>query len=698
MNLTDDKCLLPANSKRTVRLPPAARQDLLGKSYANLLRCSNLTQADAAPDGQKLINDGFSSANGMNWVTDIFAEGVSGSQTFNRQDLQDVLDAHRKTPFDVLVIHDLSRLTRGGPRHGSVVEDMFRKAGIKVVSSTDFIPDTPEGEVVKAVKHYANQLQARSISLAVARGLSQSLAKNNRPAAGRNPYGLDREYLGPDGTPRLVVRWEGRTQLWLNPTTLDPIGERVRPPKLSKDELKRLKRKKDRIFKGYTKQADETSRLVRGSDARHDVLVWMFTAYDVWKWGYHRIAQHLNQVMRIPSPDGDQWVLRSVKGVLFNPIYLGIEVRHRWTGSLYNMVTETGTMAVQVDQDQLEREGRTSVPQTERPRGDWRLVDVPHLKDVLPNPMREIAAERIMRQFDTTIPPHPRKGKALHTGEGRHKQLNSPFLLTHILRSKQTDHPMRGELINKKLVGGRKTQYRYYFDGGAALRGEKGLHIRRMPADSLEQAVVGVIRQVLNDADEVQERVRSSVAALLSEQPDERPKRDVLLAEQEDLSGRLRQAYKLLGKRGVEVLEAEIAKDTARLEAVTKELKTLDRSYRSEQINAEEVTKGIAQRVQETLKGLAKMPNAEMKQLLAAMVDGLRVDLETGELDFAVVLTDWMQPPQMASESDTKVRLDCPLPWPSSAEANANLPKLLLSRWSCQLAQKRCYQCSRRAA
>lgn len=699
MKLTSEIKVVVDGSKRTVRLPTAARPDLQGKRYVNLLRCSNLPQADTSPGGQKLINDGFCSANGMIWVSDFYAEGVSGSQTFNRQDLQEVLDAHRENPFDVVVVHDLSRLTRGGIRHGNVVEDMFRKAGLRVVSSTDFIPDGPEGDLIKSVKHYANQLQARSISLAVARGLSQSLAKNNRPAAGRNPYGLDREYLGPGNTPRMVVRWEGRTQVWLKPGTEERVGERSRPPKLEKAEHGKRRSKRSRIFKGYVKQADETSRLVLGSKIRHDLLVWMFTAYDVWKWGYHRIAQHLNEVMDARSPDGDQWVLKTVKSILFNPIYLGVEVRHRWTGSLYNMVTEAGTVAVQVDQDELEKEKRTSVPHTERPRDDWRLVDVPHLKDVLPSPLREIVAERIMRQLDPNTPAHQRKGKALHTGQGRHKQLDSPFLLTHVLHSKQTKHSMRGETVNKKLLHG-KSQYRYYFDGGAAIRAETGLNTRRIPSEPVEQAVIGVIERVFKDSTAVEERVEAAAALLLEDQPDDQQQRQqvALVAEQKVISNRMKAAYMLLGGDGSEAVEEQMTTDSARLAEVKKQLKVLDRVHQPQQIDVKQVTSNVVKRLDRLAEGLSAMPNAEMKQLLAAMLEDMEIDLATGELSFSVVLTDWMQPPPVDPKGDVEVRLDPPRPWSSAVEANPDYPRLVLSQWSCQSVKRKCYECSRRAA
>jgi DNA invertase Pin-like site-specific DNA recombinase len=684
-------------TKRTIRSPAVARPDLKGKRYANLIRCSDLGQADTSPDGQKQINDAFASLNDMEWVEDFFAEGVSGSQTFNRQDLQDVLELQRQRPFDVVIVHDLSRLTRGGIRHGNVVEDMFKKAGLKVVSSTDFIPEGPEGELIKSVKHYANQLQARSISLAVARGLSQSLAKNNRPASARNPYALDREYVGPDGTPRMLVRWEGRTQLWLKPGSEDKVGERTRPPKLSKAEAKQQKRKRHRIFRGYVKQADETSRLVRGAKGVHEALVWMFNAYDVWKWGYHRIAQHLNFVTRVPAPEGGDWGITSVKNVLFNPIYLGVEVRHRWTGSLYNVVTDTGTLAVQVDQDELEKEGRTSVPQTERPRDEWRLVDIQRLKDVLPSSLRELAAERIMRCFDPATPPHPKKGKVLHTGEGRLKQLDSPFLLTNLLHSKQTKHSMRGESAHRKLVSGRK-EYRYYFDGGAAMRAEKGLTIRRILAEPIERAVLGVIGEVLRDSDVIRDRVKTVVTRLIQDTPDDQHDRAALLAERDAIVRRMQQAYRLLGANGAEVIEEEMAVDNSRLADVKGKLKSLERITPSPDLNVDQVAEETVSRLRAMSEGFAELPNAELKQLLRSMLDSLTVDLATGDFEMSVVLTDWMPPSSIQRLNEEGFRFDSSQSSLWVAETNRGFPRVLLSQWTCQKANKKCYECSRLAA
>ena len=70
--------------------------DLAGLRYVNLLRCSNVSQVDTSPEGQKHINDIFGKLHGMVWVADVSAEGVSGSQTFNRQDIKELVEFQKK--------------------------------------------------------------------------------------------------------------------------------------------------------------------------------------------------------------------------------------------------------------------------------------------------------------------------------------------------------------------------------------------------------------------------------------------------------------------------------------------------------------------------------------------------------------------------------------------------------------------------
>lgn len=700
-----------ANNSHDSSLPPdhfptwgQPRPDLEGKLYVNLMRCSNLSQSDTSPEGQKRINDAFASLCHMKHVADLSAEGVSGSQTFNRQDINDILELHRQKPFDVLLIHDYSRLTRGGIRHGNTVEDRLLKAGIQIVSTTDLIPETPEGDLIKSVKHYSNQLQARGISLAVARGLHQSLQKFSRPAAARTPFALDRLYVAPDGTPRMLIRWLGLVQQWLRPGTFEQVGQRVKQPTERRRDPRtgRIIKRRQRVrFRGYIKQDDESSRLVPGAPELVAVLVWMFTAHYLWRWGYHRIAQDLNQRC-VPSPQGSRWALTSVRNILRNPIYLGVEIRHRWSKALYNRLGGEGPVPVVVNQDKLEKEKRESVPQVELPREAWELVDVPQLKDLLPEPLRSTVMKELMELYAEDRVPHPKKGQP------RQRHANSPFLLTGALCSKQSGHPMRGELAIKKLVAGPK-KMRYYFDGGAAVYGEKGLAIRRLRAEPLEKAVLGVLQQVLADSPRVLASIREEVAKVATGEPDD-DRQATLEAERDEIKVRIRAAYKRLGKAGAETVEEEMEADQKRLDRIAQELVTITAHQPANPVDIEGVSKLVAERLGRMRQDFSGLSNAQLKDLIAAMVQGMCVDLLTEELTFTVVLPAGMTMPDSHSaagdtpasasgtDEESEVRLKNRLPWSLISETNPENGSgmvIPVGHWTCKKPSKNCYACSR---
>lgn len=448
-----------------------------GRGYINLLRCSSLRQADTSPDSQKVINDAFAQSLGMIYVDDYYAEGVSGSKTFNRKDIQELLSRkHEQDDFDVIVVHDYSRLTRGGIRHGAVVEDELKKAGIDIICSTETIPAGPEGDLIKSIKHYSNQLQARSISLAVARGLGHALQQQRRPGASRTPYGLDRLYRDEHGTPTMLIRWDGLEQQWITPD-IDgkPLKVVNRRRKLARSERVNHASGRKYRFVGYSKAKNETSELVVGAKDRVDTVMFIYRAYDIMGWGYDRIVGQLNR-RNVPAPEGGRWTLRTVRGILRNPIYLGIEVRHRWTAALYHKLSEVGPIPVNVDQDKLAAEGRTSVPTRERPRDEWVLVDMPGLKDILPPDIRSVAENRLAELYVKNRKPHPKIGVPIHVGsEARHRLLNSPFLLSRLLREEKTGTPFRGETVKKTLAHGRIKHYRYYFNGRTFIYGSAAL-------------------------------------------------------------------------------------------------------------------------------------------------------------------------------------------------------------------------------
>ncbi|MGC4033599.1 MAG: recombinase family protein [Tepidisphaeraceae bacterium] len=630
------------------------RHDLIGKRYLSLLRCSSVSQSDTSPDGQKEANDAYAAMQQMRWAGyDYYAEGVSGSQTFNRADIDEILTLkNTRNDFDVVVVFEYGRATRGGIRHGNVIEDAFKKAGIELISSTELIPDGPLGDLIKSVKHFSNQQQAFNISKSVARGLAQSLAKSSRPAAGRTPYGLDRLYVGPDGVERTLIRWDGPVQLRLDPTTGNEISRSVRQPTRKPRKKGQPPQQNKRVtrFTGYKKQDDERSMFVPGANLAHQTVVEIWRMYYVQNIGVHRIIRHLRQ-RGISSPSGGDWNMTSVHNILWNFIYLGVEVRHRFTKALYHQLGPDGPIAVNVDQDQLQQDGRISVPQKERPRDEWVLVDQPLLREFLPEEIRRAALPYIQKRYDKDAV----TAKQAERSKKKNKHDDNPYVLSHLLHSKQTGHPMRGDTSARKLVGRRKS-YRYYFDYSSASKALNGLVARRIPAEPIEEAVIPVVFKTLLDQDWVIDRVRQHIESIEDSTPDVDQQRTALENEKAEITQRLKRVHKTSQSLSDEDLEAIVSDDNLRLSAIRRELERLSQKQAQKPPTADEAVASVVERLMALPTDWKSWPSHLLKDFLKSVVSNLQIDLETLEVSMHVCVPT--------------VRVDFTSAWPSSPDTN----------------------------
>ena len=89
---------------------------LQGRRYVSLVRCSTDEQADTSPADQAAVLRAFGDEHGMVHAgDDVVLEGVSGSMPGNRDDIARIVARKQaRDDFDVLLVQDTSRLTRGG--------------------------------------------------------------------------------------------------------------------------------------------------------------------------------------------------------------------------------------------------------------------------------------------------------------------------------------------------------------------------------------------------------------------------------------------------------------------------------------------------------------------------------------------------------------------------------------------------------
>src|SRR3974377_1381347 len=94
------------------------RKNLRGKRYIGLARCSSPGQVDTRIDKQLRLIENFGREQGMHCV-DRITLGVTGSVPGARSDLDELVQRKKdQDDFDIVVVQDLSRLTRSGGAHG----------------------------------------------------------------------------------------------------------------------------------------------------------------------------------------------------------------------------------------------------------------------------------------------------------------------------------------------------------------------------------------------------------------------------------------------------------------------------------------------------------------------------------------------------------------------------------------------------
>ena len=494
-----------------------------------------------------------------------------------------------------------------------------------------------------------------------------------------------------DGTARTLIRWQGLDQLRLDPETKREISRATRPPTRSARRKGQPRRPRERRarFVGYRKQDDEKSLLVPGSAAARKVVVDVWRMYYCQNLGAHRIIQQLRND-GVPSPTGGDWNLTSVHNILWNYIYLGVEVRHRWTKALYHQLGPDGPIPVTVDQDQLQKDGKLSVPQTERPRDDWVLVDKPQLKDFLPPDVREAALPEILKRYDTDVIIAKQAQKA----KRKNKHDDNPYVLAQVLHSKQTGRPMRGDTNTKKVEGGREVR-RYYFDYSTASKAISGLCARRVRAEPLEDAVVPAVFGVLLDHVWVAERVRQYVAELSSGVRDVEAEKRVLIAEQTEITRRLKRVHKTSGHLSDDDLEALVADDNARLVVIRRQLNDLDRVDDRRPPTADEAVAAVTERLMTVPADWRSLPNAAVKDFLKSVVSDLKVDLETGAVTMDVCVPAVATAAIPASASREGRRVSFTSAWLSLPDA-IMADSLKIEEIRCESDRKRkCYTCER---
>ena len=433
---------------------------------------------------QLMVTKRFRERTGLAHVRDELSIGVSGSETFNRTDIDRLLrEKKERDNFDVLLVHDLSRLTRAGIDHSSMLIREFKKVGVRVVSATDSIPDGPDGEVMRALLSYYNAMYPRRLSTYVTTAAITSLKQRRRTHSTMAPYGVDRLIVNQRGEPVEIVR------VWQNVRyVLDPATQAVRDAH---------HRQENGRFTTYTKMREHAATFVPGKVEAVALVNWIFSSYYGEGLGIPTITLKLNTEQPLKSFRGVDWNRTNVHQILINPVYLGYSWSARLGRSKFNSISEDGPVPALFDQTQLEGLNRKTLLAVRRPAKGWMKIPYPALAEFIFDPaIRAAAARNIDRYWSTWA---SRAGEnPLKTATNRDTRI---MRCKHVLRDVLFAEP--GSL---SMEGHSSSQaHRFYIVNESDTKYPVGdIRRRHFRAEYLERLALDVLRDAFGNTQSLQ--------------------------------------------------------------------------------------------------------------------------------------------------------------------------------------------------
>lgn len=436
--------------------------ELKGRRAVIMVRCSTHDQPQSIKDQLDACHQ-FAQSNGMTVVDAVKHEGVSASVAANLDAITGNLINRKKrnNSFDCILVYDFSRFSRSGPRHAAKMKWDLEQAGIDVITVMGYQPPNPFSDVADSFNAAQAREQARSIASSSARGAQSALEKGVRSHCTKPPYGTNRLILSEIGEELFVLQNEiGGTQLRLDPTT--------------GDVLERFPERVGKASGHYKKSAGQRVVLVPGRREHVDIVRQIYRRYEIDRWGYHRIAQELND-QGVPSGKGSLWHKKAVRDLLNNPVFCGKGLANARTSALYYR-RSNGAPADQSANGHRAAHGRWT--EYRKPE-DWVWVDEDRMVNYLPPELRERAWPRQQRYLvDRAV--------GVHRKPSRDKHVDSPFILKDVLTTPDGTR-----------MTGQRNNHRYYIHSRSHTAPKSGEIRPRVRAEAVEHPIVAHLRMML---------------------------------------------------------------------------------------------------------------------------------------------------------------------------------------------------------
>lgn len=138
-------------------------------------RYSSANQTEQSIEGQLHVCQKYAEQNGLEIIAQYIDRAQSG-KTANRKEFQRMINDSEKKMFEAVLVYKLDRFARN--RFDSAMyKRQLRENGVKVVSATENISDSPEGIMMEAVLEGMDEYYSAELARKLHRGMEESFKK-----------------------------------------------------------------------------------------------------------------------------------------------------------------------------------------------------------------------------------------------------------------------------------------------------------------------------------------------------------------------------------------------------------------------------------------------------------------------------------------------------------------------------------------
>jgi hypothetical protein len=586
------------------------------------MRCStNKGAENSLPQQTSWLRD-VSDENGMIYVDEL-QEALGVSQTTNRPDIDYLIRRKmERNDFEVVLVQDLSRLTRGGVEHGLELYFKFKALGIFIMSIVDGLIDGEE-KLKKAIQRFEEaRAQARANTMVQARGRIRS-RKDGRLAHCLNaPFGMHRMISSANGDPLYILRNlpDGTQEQY------DATGQKL---------IRTFEANGRHLWRHFSKQTSDRVSLIPGDSEAIAIVQQIFRRKFIDGWGPTKITRELNNA-KIKPQKSDRWHVATIIRILSNSSYLGVGFCNRKTGAIFFTVGDSTPQPVGPD---VVRDGDYEY----RPVKDWKKVVYPHLENYL-----GFDADLRTKIFAWQYSHHERLANGIPARKGGDRHVASRYVLKGILRSKQGNLLMTGRTSNGR--------YRYYRTSkGASCPMDNDILRRLCPAQLLEDAALGALKQVVSSYSDIDSEMHSAISTVTSQRRDTY-RVDRLHEERVALEKQIDFWIAEMSEVGWERIKKKTGPLKQRLLELDGLINSTTELSTTQSCGGDELVQKVQRRCRELADSLDGLSDHQKRQVLTELVERMTFDMETFEVEI-----DFRMPVWACDDSVQKPLEPCPL-------------------------------------